>query len=157
METLIERCCGLDVHQGTVVACVLIEEGKRKPRKEVRTFRTLGPELVQMADWLTSLGITHVVMEGTGVYWRPIYNVLEGRVDITVANAIHVKRVPGRKTDVQDCQWIRDLYMYGLVRTCMVPDAQTLEIRSYWRLRHRLQPSGWSLSPLRRSGRYQWG
>ena len=100
MEVVHRRCCGLDVHKKTVVACVLIDEGKGKVHKQVRTFSTMTADLVALADWLGSLHVTEVALESTGIYWRPIFNVLEERYTVTLANPQHIKRVPGRKTDV---------------------------------------------------------
>ena len=102
MEVIIERCCGLDVHQETVVACVLIGAPGERARKEIRTFRTMTRDLEALRDWLQELGVTHVGMESTGVYWRPVYAVLEGCFDLIVGNARHIRNVPGRKTDVKD-------------------------------------------------------
>ncbi len=109
METLVERGCGLDVHQATVVACLLIVRKDGKVQKQVRTFGTTTRELLSMREWLLSQGCTHVAMESTGVYWKPVYAILEGAFQIVVANAQHVKKVPGRKTDVKDAEWIADL------------------------------------------------
>lgn len=138
MEQLHARCAGLDVHQATVVACVLIDEGKRVPRKEVRTFGTMHAELLELRRWLERLGITHVAMEGTGVYWRPVYSVLEGVVDLTVANAAHIKNVPGRKTDVIDAHWLATLLRFGLLRKSFVPSKNIREIRELTRYRRKL-------------------
>src|SRR5215813_13886859 len=101
MDAIIDKCCGLDVHQATVVACVLLGEGRKRPRKQVRTFRTVGRELRALRDWLAELGVTHVAMESTGVYWVPVFRVLEGGFELVVGNAHHIKNVPGRKTDVK--------------------------------------------------------
>jgi hypothetical protein len=101
MEVLYERCCGLDVHKQRVVACVVVSAPAGPPRKEVRTFGTMTDELLRLADWLTAHGVTHVAMESTGVYWQPIWNVLEGEFELLLVNARHVKAVPGRKTDVK--------------------------------------------------------
>jgi transposase len=109
MEVIIERCCGLDVHQETVVACAPGEQ----PRKEIRTFRTMTRDLEVLRDWLQELRVTQVGMESTGVYWRPVYAVLEGRFDLIVGNARHIRNVPGRKTDVKDAEWIADLVPMG--------------------------------------------
>ena len=106
MQTLVERGCGLDVHQATVAACLLFVSKNGKPQKQVRTFGTTTRELMILREWLLSEGCTHVAMESTGVYWKPIYAVLEGAFEIVVANAQHVKKVPGRKTDVKDAEWI---------------------------------------------------
>jgi Transposase len=125
METLVERGCGLDVHQATVVACLLIVSKSRKVHKEIRTFGTTTRELLALREWLRSQGCTHVAMESTGVYWKPVYAILEGEgtFKIVVANAQHVKKVPGRKTDVKDAEWIAELLCHGLLRSSFVPQA----------------------------------
>lgn len=102
MEAIIERCCGMDVHQAMVVVCLLVGKPGQRPKKEVRTFRTVTRELLSMRAWLTAAGCTHVGMESTGVYWKPVYAVLEGSFELVVGNAHHIKNVPGRKTDVKD-------------------------------------------------------
>src|SRR5437870_889293 len=117
MQTLIERGCGLDVHQATVVACLLIVRKDGKVQKEMRTFGTATRELVGLRAWLLSEGCTHVAMESTGVYWKPIYAILEGALEIVVANAQHIKKVPGRKTDVKDANGSRTCSATG----CSVP------------------------------------
>ena len=109
MQTLVERGCGLDVHQATVVACLLNISKNGKVEKEIRTFGTSTRELRSLREWLLSEHCTHVAMESTGVYWKPVYAILEGAFEIVVANAQHVKKVPGRKTDVKDAEWIADL------------------------------------------------
>jgi len=101
MEVLYERCCGIDVHKKSVVACVLTPGVAGKPAKEVRTFGTMTADLVALLGWLEAAGCTHVAMESTGVYWKPLYNLLEGQVEVLVVNAQHIKAVPGRKTDVK--------------------------------------------------------
>lgn len=106
MEANIERCCGLDVHRGSVVACVLVGAASQKPKKVVRTFGTMTRDLEALAAWLQAEGCTHVGMESTGIYWKPVYSVLEGRFELIVGNAQHIKNVPGRKTDVRDSEWI---------------------------------------------------
>jgi transposase len=141
MEVLYSRCCGLDVHQAEVVACALLEEGGRKPRKVVRSFPTMRQGLEQLRDWLASLEITHVTMEGTGVYWRPVYSILEGCVDITLVNARHVKAVPGRKTDVKDAEWLATLLRHGLLRKSFIPAKDIRAIRDLCRYRRMLVQS----------------
>lgn len=121
METLIEHGCGLDVHQATVVACLLIVLQNGRMQKQVRTFGTTTRELLSLRAWLLSEGCTHVAMESTGVYGKPVYTILEGAFQIVVANAQHVKKVPGHKTDVQDAGWIADLLCHGLLRASFVP------------------------------------
>ena len=115
MRVMVERCCGLDVHQEAVVACLLIGAPGVRPTKEVRTFRTMTRELEALRDWLKAAGVTHVGMESTGVYWRPVYTVLEGHFELIVGNARHIRNVPGRKTDVKDAEWIADLVRHGLI------------------------------------------
>lgn len=141
MDVLFSRCCGLDVHQAEVVACALLDEGGRKPKKVLRTFPTMRHGLEQLREWLASLAITHVTMEGTGVYWRPVYSTLEGHVDITLVNARHVKAVPGRKTDVKDAEWLAKLLRHGLLRKSFVPDRDIRAIRDLCRYRQMLVQS----------------
>src|SRR5437899_2476514 len=141
MQTLIERGCGLDVHQATVVACLLIVRKDGKVQKEMRTFGTATRELVGLRAWLLSEGCTHVAMESTGVYWRPIYASLEGALEIVVANAQHIKKVPGRKTDVKDAEWIADLLCHGLLRSSFVPPKPIRELRDLMRYRRKLVES----------------
>jgi transposase len=141
MEIIIERCCGLDVHQETVVACVLIGAPGERPRKEIRTFRTMTRDLEALRDWLQELGVTHVGMESTGVYWRPVYAVLEGCFDLIVGNARHIRNVPGRKTDVKDSEWIADLVRHGLIAKSYVPPRPLRELRELLRYRRKLVES----------------
>jgi transposase len=134
MEVLYARCCGIDVHQRMVVACLsLVEAGLR--RKEVRTFGTTTRELISMRNWLIEAGCTHVAMESTGVNWRPIYQRLFGFFELVVANAQHLKAVPGRKTDVKEAEWIADLLQHGLLSPSLVPLADQQELRQLTRLR----------------------
>ena len=135
MEPIVERCCGLDVHQATVVACVLIGKADERPKKEIRTFRTVTAELLELREWLQELGCTHVGMESTGVYWKPIYALLEDAFDLTVGNAQHIKNVPGRKTDVKDAEWIADLIRHGLIRKSFVPPKPIRDLRDVVRYR----------------------
>jgi transposase len=139
MQTLVEHGCGLDVHQATVVACLLRIRNDGKVQKQVRTFGTTTRELVQLRAWLLAEGCTHVAMESTGVYWKPVYAVLEGdELDILVANAQQVKKVPGRKTDVKDAEWIADLLCHGLLRASFVPPLPIRELRDLTRYRRKL-------------------
>jgi transposase len=133
MEVLHECCCGLDVHAKTVVAC-LIEKG----RKAIRTFSTMTDELLELADWLTSAGCTHVAIESTGVYWKPIFNILEGLLTVLLVNARHIKAVPGRKTDVRDCEWLADLLRHGLLKASFIPPVEIRELRELTRYRQTL-------------------
>ena len=130
METLYGCCCGLDVHAQTIVACVI-----RNGRKEVRTFGAMTAELLQLSDWLQEVGCTHVAMESTGVYWKPVFNILEGVLEVILVNAQHIKAVPGRKTDVKDCEWIADLLRHGLLRASFIPPLPIRELRELVRYR----------------------
>ena len=141
MQTLVERGCGLDVHQATVVACLLIVRKDGRVQKQMRTFGTTTRELVVLREWLLSEGCTHVAMESTGVYWKPIYAILEGTLEIVVANAQHIKKVPGRKTDVKDAEWIADLLCHGLLRSSFVPPKPIRELRDLMRYRRKLVES----------------
>src|SRR3712207_3171536 len=138
MEAIIERCAGLDIHQATVVACVLIAEAGGKPRKAIRTFSTMTRDLEAMRDWLQELGVTHIGMETTGIYWKPFHAVLEGHFELIVANAHHIRNVPGRKTDVKDAEWLADLIRHGLVKPSFVPPPPIRELRDIVRLRRSL-------------------
>ena len=141
METIRERGCGLDVHQASVVACLLIHALGRKVKKLIRTFGTTTQDLLALRDWLQSEGCTHVAMESTGVYWKPVYALLEGAFEIVVANARHIKNVPGRKTDVKDAEWIADLLCHGLLRSSFVPPKPIRELRDLLRYRRKLVES----------------
>jgi transposase len=138
METMIARGCGLDVHQGSVVACAVITEARRKVRRQIRTFGTMTKDLEALRDWLTAEGVTHVAMESTGVYWRPVHNMLHGSFILVVANAHHIKNVPGRKTDAKDAEWIADLLRYGLINPSYVPTPEIAELRDLTRYRRKL-------------------
>jgi transposase len=134
MEVVYERCCGLDVHRNTVVACLsVIEAGQR--RKEIRTFRTVTKELLAMRQWLLAFGCSHVGMESTGVLWRPIYDRLTGYFELVLVNAAHMRQVPGRKTDVQDADWLADLLQHGLLTPSFVPAQPQQDLRDLTRLR----------------------
>jgi len=134
MDVLYRCCCGMDVHKDTVAACVLIWEAGGA-RKQKRIFGTTIKELLELSDWLHSYEVTHVAMESTGVYWKPIWNILEGQFDITLVNAQHFKSVPGRKTDLKDGEWIGDLLQHGLLRKSFVPDKPIRELRDLTRSR----------------------
>src|SRR5262249_40430816 len=139
MEVLHERCAGLDVHKNTVVvACVRVLQGG-KVEREVRTFKTMTRDLLALSDWLDSQGGRHVVMEATGGYWKPVWHILsDGEFELVLANAAHVKNVPGRKSDVSDSEWLADLEAHGLIRPSFVPDSQTQELRGLLRTRKQL-------------------
>ena len=138
MEILHERCAGLDVHKKNVKAC-FASPGKGGQRtKETRTYLTMTGNLLEMRDWLKEQGCTHIAMEATGVYWKPIYNLLEGDFEILVVNAHHIKTVPGRKTDIKDAEWIADLLSHGLLSASFIPSAPQRELRELTRYRTKL-------------------
>jgi len=141
MEAIVERCAGLDVHQATVVACLKVGAAGAKPRKELRTFGTTLPELEELRDWLKTNGCTLVTMESTGVYWMPVYAVLEDHFEMVVGNAHHIKNVPGRKTDIRDCDWISELARHGLIAKSFVPPRPIRELRDLTRYRRKLVQS----------------
>ena len=141
MQALVERGCGLDVHQATVVACLLHVMRDGRVQKQMRTFGSTTRELVSLREWLRTEGCTHVAMESTGVYWKPVYAILEGAFEIVVANAQQVKKVPGRKTDVKDAEWIADLLSHGLLRSSFVPPKPIRELRDLTRYRRKLVES----------------
>jgi transposase len=138
MELLHRRCCGLDVHKETVVACLrLVSDGN--VTTEVHTFQTTTADLLRSSEWLAANGCTHVAMEATGVYWKPVWHVLDdGEFDLVLANAAHVKNVPGRKSDVNDATWQAELLAHGLIWGSFVPNAQTQEMRNLLRTRKQL-------------------
>jgi transposase len=138
MELLHRRCCGIDVHKETVVACLrLVSDGK--VTTEVRTFQTTTAELLRLSQWLATNQCTHVAMEATGVYWKPVWHILDdGEFALVLANAAHVKNVPGRKTDVNDATWLAELLAHGLIRASFVPNTQTQEMRNLLRTRKQL-------------------
>jgi transposase len=134
MEVVHRRCAGLDVHKRSFTACVLTPE-----RKELREFGATTVELLALADWLGERGVTQVAMESAGVYWKPVYNLLEGYdINLLLVNVRHMKAVPGRKTDVKDAEWIADLLKHGLLRGSLVPDKPHRELRELTRYRRRL-------------------
>ena len=137
MEVLHPGCAGLDVHKDTVVACTRIQGGSTAHRR-VETFGTTTTALLALSDWLGEQGVTHVAMEATGVYWKPIWHVLEGSFELVLANAMHIKNVPGRKTDVNDATWIADLLAHGLIRASFVPPTPILDLRALTRTRRQL-------------------
>src|SRR5271157_4700361 len=138
MEVLYPRCAGLDVHKESVVACIRIASGGEVVT-EVQTFNTTTASLVSLSEWLASNGCTHVAMEATGVYWKPVWHILsDSAFTLVLANAAHVKNVPGRKTDVNDATWLADLLAHGLIRASFVPDTQTQEQRGLLRTRKQL-------------------
>jgi transposase len=130
MEILYARCCGLDVHAKTVVACLCVDG-----EKQIRTFSTMTAELLQLADWLLAAGCTHIAIESTGVYWRPVFNLLEDHLTVLLVNAHHIKAVPGRKTDVRDCDWMCDLLRHGLLKGSFIPPRHIRDLRELTRHR----------------------
>jgi transposase len=138
MEAIVECCAGLDVHQATVVACVISGPAGKKPKKETRTFGTMHHELMQLRDWLKQADCTLVAMESTGVYWKPVHAMLEDHFDIVVGNAQHIKNVPGRKTDVKDSEWICNLARHGLIARSFVPPRAIRDLRDLTRYRRKL-------------------
>lgn len=137
MEVVHERCAGLDVHQRTVVACVRVASDG-KVAQEVRTFDTTTQGLLTLCDWIAEHGCTHAAMESTGVYWKPVWHVLESSFELVLANATHIRNVPGRKTDVNDAMWIADLLAHGLIRASFVPPTPVQELRDLTRTRKQL-------------------
>jgi transposase len=138
MEVVVACCAGLDVHQASVVACVNSTGQGGRSRKEVRTFGTMRDDLIALRDWLKDAGATLVAMESTGVYWKPVYETLEDHFETIVVNAQHIKNVPGRKTDVKDCEWISDLLRHGLIRPGFVPPREIRELRELSRYRRKV-------------------
>lgn len=132
MQVLHEVCCGLDVHKKSVMACVVWASGRRRQTREFATFTR---DLLELADWLRSCGVTHVALESTGVYWKPVWNLLEGQFEVLLVNAQHIKAVPGRKTDQKDSEWIADLLQHGLLRPSFVPPTPIRELRDLTRYR----------------------
>jgi len=137
MEVVYPRCSGLDVHKRFVVACLsIVEKGQR--HKELRQFTTMTNEILMLKEWLKASGCTHIAMESTGVYWKPIYHLLEDSFEIVLVNAQHMKAVPGRKTDVKDAEWIADLLQHGLLKASFIPSSEQQAVRDLTRTRMRL-------------------
>lgn len=140
MEWVCRCCAGLDVHKKLILACILWVNAEGQVQEDVRKFGTMTRDLLALSDWLAAHGVTHVAMESTGVYWKPVYNILEGRFEVLLVNAEHIKHVPGRKTDVKDCQWIAKLLQAGLLRGSFIPPKPIRELRDL--TRHRSQVVG---------------
>lgn len=138
MKVLYPRCCGLDVHKEFVVACLLICQEDGRAQKQIRRFSTMTAELLQLSDWLKTQGCTHIAMESTGVYWRPVFALLEGAFEVLVVNAQHMKAVPGHKTDVKDAEWIADLLQHGLLKASFIPSQPQRDLRDLTRYRSSL-------------------
>ena len=138
LEAIYANVCGLDVHKKTVVACRRRFRAGGKVEKEVKTFATTTAELLSLLEWLDEWQVSHVAMASTGVYWQPVWNILEGHVDLWLVNARHLKMVPGRKTDVKDGEWIAQLLQYGLLRASVVPSPDVRQWRDVTRHRAKL-------------------
>lgn len=135
MEIMIACCCGIDVHKKMLVACLRTVNAAGRVTKETRTFSTVTESLLALAAWLSAAGCTHVAMESTGVYWKPLFNVLHDRFEVLIVNAQHMKAVPGRKTDVKDAEWIAELLQHGLLRGSFIPPQAQRELRDLTRHR----------------------
>jgi transposase len=135
MNLVYERCAGLDVHKRNVLVCAITPDPSGQRHKERRTFSTMTPDLLRLRNFLKDLGVTHVAMESTASYWKPIFNVLEGHLEVLIVNAQHLKAVPGKKTDIKDAEWIADLLQHGLLRPSFVPPAPQRELRELTRYR----------------------
>src|SRR5690349_16106989 len=138
MQIVHPRCCGLDVHKKDVKACVLLTHADGTVTSQVRTFSTMTDGLLALADWLRALNVQQVAMESTGIYWRPVFNLLEDDCTVILVNAQHVKAVPGRKTDVKDSEWLADLLRHGLLEPSFIPPAPIRELRELTRYRKTL-------------------
>src|SRR3954471_5249738 len=138
MDILHRVCAGLDVHKKTVVVCVRSIDPDGAVRKQVRTFGTMTANLLELADWLDAEGVRHAAMESTGIYWKPIWHILEGRFELMLVNAHHMKQVPGRKTDVRDAEWIAQLLQHGLLSPSFVPPPPIRDLRDLTRQRAQL-------------------
>ena len=135
MQVLYTHCAGLDVHKKTVVACLLTLDSQGGLRQETRSFSTMTCDLLALSDWLQAAGCTHVAMESTGEYWKPVFNILEAPFEVLLVNAQHLKAVPGRTTDVKDAQWIAELLQHGLLRASFIPPPVQRELRELTRQR----------------------
>jgi transposase len=138
MDVVYARCCGLDLHKRSVTACRMIASADGRSSKETRTFGTMTADLLALGDWLAQGGVTHIAMESTGVYWKPVWNLFEDRFTLLLVNAAHVKVVPGRKRDVGDAQWLAELLRHGLLQPSFVPDRPAREVRELTRYRSAL-------------------
>lgn len=138
MEPIYDRCAGLDVHKKTVTACRIYPGSGGHTTKDIRTFTTMTPDLINLSDWLAQVAIMHVSIESTGEFWKPVFNILEGSFDVILVNAQHVKAVPGRKTDVSDAEWLADLLQCGLLRASFIPPQAQRDLRDLTRYRSNL-------------------
>ena len=135
MRIIHQRCCGLDVHKKVIMACLLVVQSDGELRKEIRKFGTMTKDLLALLDWLQQNRCSQVAMESTGVYWKPVYNILEGHLEVVVVNAQHLKGVPGRKTDVLDAEWLAECFQLGLLKASFIPPAPVREVRDLTRYR----------------------
>ena len=133
MQVVYPCCCGLDVHKKSITACVLWAEARGEKRKEKRVFGTFTRDLLKLSDWLRECGVRQVALESTGIYWKPVWNILEGQFEVLLVNAQHIKAVPGRKTDQKDSEWIADLLQHGLLQGSLVPPPAIRELRDLTR------------------------
>lgn len=138
MQVVHQRCAGLDVHKKSITVCRVSPDGQGGWRKELRKFGTMTDELLALADWLGAGGVTQVAMESTGVYWKPVFNILESSFQVLLVNAQHIKYVPGRKTDVNDAQWIAELLQHGLLKASFIPEVEQRDLRDLTRYRTKL-------------------
>lgn len=138
MEVIFERSCGIDVHKETLTACIIISRNGKVKKKEIRTYPTMTEDIKELKDWLKTEGVTHVAMESTGIYWRPVFNILEEDFEIILANARHIKNVPGRKTDVKDSEWLCQLFRNGLIRGSLIPPKHIRQLRDLTRHRKKI-------------------
>jgi transposase len=138
MQPILESCCGLDVHKSMVMACIAHGQLDKPPKFEIRKFSTMTSDLRELKKWLKEYNVTAVAMESTGIYWKPIFNILEDGFDVVLANAQHIKNVPGRKTDIKDCQWIARLFRNGLISGSFIPPRDIRELRDLTRTRRKL-------------------
>src|SRR5438309_1509027 len=138
MQVLYEGCAGLDVHKKTVVVALMLTAGNGHVSKQLRTFSTTTAGLLALSDWLSSQSVSHVAIESTGVYWRPVFNILEATCTVILVNAQHVKAVPGRKTDVRDSEWLADLLRHGLLKASFIPPQPIRDLRDLVRYRKSL-------------------
>ena len=141
MQVIHARCAGLDVHKKSVSVCVLCWESGTRKSQAVRVFGTMTRDLLELADWLKAQGVTQVAMEATGVYWRPVWSILEGQFSLMLVNPQHMQAVPGRKTDAKDCEWIADLLQHGLLQGSFVPPTPIQDLRDLTRYRAELTQS----------------
>lgn len=138
MDVVYQYCCGIDVHQRSLTACLVTPGERGRPHTVIRAFGTMTDQLLELRDWLSDAGCTHVALESTGVYWKPVWNLLEDQFALLLVNAQHIKAVPGRTSDVKDCEWIADLLRHGLLRPSFIPDRPQREMRELTRYRSAL-------------------